>query len=96
MSLIAESADRLLQRARALREAVERHPGRVAGAVGSALLFTSVTAFGLAEYGPQPKLPPVSVLQQPLALHLGAQLRSLDAQSQIAYTTTEVRRADSA
>ncbi|OIQ84228.1 murein DD-endopeptidase MepM [mine drainage metagenome] len=96
MSLFAATADRLLQRARALREAVERHPGRVAGAVGSALLFTSVTAFGLAEYGPQPKLPPVSVLQQPLALDLGAQLRSLDAQPQLAYTTTEVRRADSA
>ncbi len=95
MTWITSEAARLAQRGRALREAVERHPGRVAGAVGSILLFTSVTAFGLAEYGPQPKLPPVTLLQQPLQLDLGAQLQQLDTQAQIAYTSTEVRRDDS-
>ena len=95
MSWLSTEAARVARRARAAREAVERHPGRVAGAVGSVLLFTSVTAFGLAEYGPQPKLPPVSLVQQPLRLDLGAQLQQLDAQPQVAYTSTEVRRADS-
>jgi murein DD-endopeptidase MepM/ murein hydrolase activator NlpD len=96
MNLVFRMTMRLRAGLLPLREAVERHPRRLAAGVGSVLLLSSATAFGLAEFGPQPQLPPTTTLQQPLALDLAPQLQALDGDAQLAYTTTDVRGADTA
>ncbi len=94
MTFVAQTPSRLRAGIIALREAVERHPGRVAAAVGSALLLSSATAFGLAEYGPQPELPPATTLSIPVAIDVAPQVQALDDHPQSVYTTAHVRSSD--
>ena len=94
MTFFAQTPSRLRAGIVALREAVERHPGRVAAAVGSALLLSSATAFGLAEYGPQPQLPPATTLSIPVAIDVAPQVQALDDHPQSVYTTAHVRASD--
>ncbi|WP_031410186.1 M23 family metallopeptidase [Thiomonas sp. FB-Cd] len=94
MTFFAQNPNRLRGRIAALREAVERHPGRVAAAVGSTLLLSSATAFGLAEYGLQPQLPSATTLSIPVAIDVAPQVQALDDQPQQVYTTAHVRASD--
>ncbi len=94
MQFFAICRDAWVARLRRAQDTVERHPRRIAAGVGTLLLGSSVTAFGLAEYGPQPALPPVIQIVQPVSLNLGGQLQGLDALPRVAYATTDVRRDD--
>lgn len=94
MNFVAKTATQLRSSVATLRESVERHPGRVAAAVGSLLLLSSATAFGLAEYGPQPQLPVATTLDIPVSMNLAPQAQALDNQTQVAYTTAHVRASD--
>ncbi len=94
MQFFATGRDNVVANLRKARDIVERHPRRLAASVGALLLGSSVTAFGLAEYGPQPALPPVTQIVQPLSINLGTQLQGLDAQPRVAYATTDIRRDD--
>lgn len=94
MNFFAKTSTLLRSKVATLRESVERHPGRVAAAVGSVLLLTSATAFGLAEYGPQPQLPTATTLDIPVSMDLAPQAQALDNQPQVVYTTAHVRATD--
>uniref|UniRef100_E6PMK7 Putative Peptidase M23B n=1 Tax=mine drainage metagenome TaxID=410659 RepID=E6PMK7_9ZZZZ len=94
MSFIAKTSAQLRAGMLQLREAVEGHPGRVTAAVGSVLLLTSATAFGLAEYGPQPQLPPATTLTVPLSLDLTPQAQALEDQPPSVYATAYVQAGD--
>ena len=94
MSFVAKTSAQLRAGISQLREAVEVHPGRVTAAVGSILLLTSATAFGLAEYGPQPQLPAPTTLSVPLTLDLAPQALALENQPQLVYSTAYVRPND--
>ncbi len=94
MSLIAKTSARLRAGLFQLREAVEGHPGRITAAVGSVLLLSSATAFGLAEYGPQPQLPPATTLTVPLSLDLTPQAQALEDQPPSVYATAYVQAGD--
>ena len=96
MSLIVRTTFRLRQFALRLREAVEAHPGRVASGVGAVLLLSSVSAFALVEYGPQPVLPAPGVVRQAVDLDLSQQAGLLDGQPRLLYTTAYVEPSDSA
>lgn len=95
MNFFVKTSTRLRASTVTLRASVERHPGRVAASVGAVLLLTSATAFGLAEYGPQPQLPATTTLDIPVSMDLAPQARALDDQPQLVYTTAHVRAADS-
>ncbi len=94
MSLIAKTSARLRAGMLQLRETVEGHPGRITAAVGSVLLLSSATAFGLAEYGPQPQLPPATTLTVPLSLDLTPQTQALEDQPSSVYATAYVQAGD--
>ena len=96
MSLIVRTTLRLRQFALRLREAVEAHPGRVASGVGGVLLLSSVSAFALVEYGPQPVLPAPGVVRQAVDLDVSQQAGLLDSQPRLLYTTAYVEPSDSA
>ncbi len=96
MSLIARTTSRLRQMAWRLRESVESHPGRVAAGVGGVLLLSSVSAFALVEYGPQPVLPAPSLVRQAVSIDLSQQAAALDSQPRKLYTTAYVGTSDTA
>lgn len=95
MSFLLQTTSRLRQALSRVRDAVETHPGRVATAVGGALLLSSVSAFALVEYGPQPQLPAPSLVQQPVTIDVSAQAQALDNQARVLYSTAYVGASDS-
>jgi murein DD-endopeptidase MepM/ murein hydrolase activator NlpD len=95
MLFFVQTAARVRQAALRLRDAVEAHPGRVAAGVGGVLLLSSVSAFALVEYGPQPPLPTPSVVRQSVSIDIAPQLDALESQPRKLYTTAFVGRTDS-
>ena len=95
MSFFVQTSSRLRQLVARMREAVEAHPGRVATGVGGVLLLSSVSAFALVEYGPQPPLPAPSVVSEQVAIDLSPQLDALESQPRLLYTTAYVGATDS-
>ena len=91
-----QTSSRLRQVLARVRESVETHPGRVATGVGGVLLLSSVSAFALVEYGPQPQLPAPSLVQQPVAIDLSSQVQALDSAPRTLYSTAYVEASDSA
>ena len=96
MSFLIQAGSRLRNAVLRVREAVEAHPGRVASGVGGLLLLSSVSAFALVEYGPQPPLPAPSVVRQAVSIDVSTQVDALDSQPRLLYTTAFVDAADSA
>ncbi len=95
-SFLIQTSSRLRQVLARVRESVEKHPGRVAGGVGGVLLLSSVSAFALVEYGPQPQLPAPSLVQQSVQIDLAPQVQALENAPRVLYTTAYVEGADSA
>ncbi len=95
-SFLIQTSSRLRQALARVREAVETHPGRVAAGVGGALLLSSVSAFALVEYGPQPQLPAPSLVQQAVHIDLSSQVQALENAPRLLYTTAFVQDSDSA
>ena len=91
-----QTSSRLRQVLARVRESVETHPGRVAAGVGGVLLLSSVSAFALVEYGPQPQLPAPSLVQQPANIDLSSQVQALESAPRTLYSTAYVEASDSA
>jgi murein DD-endopeptidase MepM/ murein hydrolase activator NlpD len=95
-SFLIQTSSRLRQALARVREAVETHPGRVAAGVGGVLLLSSVSAFALVEYGPQPQLPAPSLVQQAVHIDLSSQVQALENAPRVLYSTAYVEGSDSA
>ena len=61
----------------AATSALQRHPRRVMGAVGTLLLTTGVTAFGIAPLAPDAADLPISDYESLAAIHVVDRLRSM-------------------
>ncbi len=96
MLFLIQAGSRLRNAVLRVREAVEAHPGRVATGVGGLLLLSSVSAFALVEYGPQPQLPAPSIVRQAVSIDVSTQVDALDSQPRVLYTTAFVANSDSA
>ncbi len=95
MSFFVQTSVRLRSLVSRVRDAMEAHPGRLAAGVGGVLLLSSVSAFALVEYGPQPPLPAPSVVRQEVSIDLAPQVDALESQPRLLYTTAFVARTDS-